>query len=444
MELLLTYYFLSLGCPKNEVDSQALKGILTEEGFEETLEPEKAKIIIINTCGFIEDAKIESIDAILEASAYKAKLIVVGCLSQRYGEELLQLLPEIDVLLGVGISEEFRQMLQLLKDDTLPEPYLKCQKPFANVDYNYLHRPSTLKHYRYLKIAEGCSNHCSYCIIPELRGPYRSRPIEDLLAEAELLCQEGAQEIILIAQDTSCYGVDLYGERSLHKLLEELVKIKDLSWLRIMYTQPAGITDELLEVMQRENKICKYLDLPLQHIRARLLKSMNRWGNRELIEKLLAKIRHSMPDVTLRTTFIVGYPGETEEDFAELVDFVQQAKFDRAGAFIFSPEEGTPAYSFLEQIDEKTKEERYLQLNTILRQETMLANQRYLGETVEVIIDSLEDTIAWGRTRGDAPDIDGVVIIEGLADLAIGEIYPVEIELALEQELVGEVHNEFA
>ncbi len=438
-----SYYLHSLGCPKNDIDSEALEGILREEGFSPVNDPAEADFIIINTCGFIEAAKRESIDAILAAAQYDAQLVVVGCLSQRYGDELFAAIPEIDIMLGVGVGKEFRSVLAEIKNGSLAERYLSLAEPYSQGDYQYLKRCGAIKHFRYLKIAEGCSNHCSYCTIPQLRGPFQSRPMDDILREAELLCRQGAKELIVVAQDTSLYGKDIYGEVRLVELLQELVKIEELAWLRLMYLQPIGLTAGLIDLFRREKKICRYLDMPLQHVDGRILRRMNRWGSGTDFRKSISALRSAVPDIALRTTFMVGYPGESETDFEQLNNFAREINFERAGVFKYSKEEGTVAALANDQIAEKIKEKRLLQLNMVLRDAAMSFNHNFLDRVVDVLIDHKEGSTAWGRTQWDAPDIDGVVIVENANRLKIGEIYPVRIDTTLEQEIVGEVVNEF-
>jgi len=440
------YILVNLGCPKNEVDGQYLEMILREKGFVPAEEESNSDIIIINTCGFIESAQEESINTILAAARIKekheAKLIVVGCLSQRFGEELARELPEVDVFMGVGIEAEFGALLEKIKKGKFPQGMVSCSRPFSRGDYSLTSREVTGPSV-YLKIAEGCNNLCSYCAIPSIRGSFRSRKIEDLEKEARDLVEQGAVEIILVAQDTTRYGEDLYGQPRLINLLQRLVKIEGLSWIRLMYLQPGGITEELLEIIAKEEKILPYLEIPIQHVRSGILKRMNREGDEEFLRGLINLIRSKIPGVFLRTTIMVGFPGESNEDFRALRNFLQEIRFERLGVFKYSAEKGTSAASFSGQVPEKVKQTRLQELEELQREIAYAHNQELVGGVFEVLIEEVVQDHALGRTRWDAPEIDNLVIVEEGQNLEAGRIYPVCINLALEYELVGEAENEF-
>jgi len=441
------YYLINLGCPKNEVDGQYLEGLLREEGFEASPDELKSDIIIINTCGFIVSAQEESINAILEAVRLKEqkdfKLIVVGCLSQRFKEELVRELPEVDVFMGAGIENEFRNLLRKIKFEGLKGQECFFSQPFARGDYSTGNRKVSAPS-AYLKIAEGCDNRCSYCTIPTIRGPFRSRPLEDLIQETRDLVNQGVKEIILVAQDTGRYGIDLYEEKGLVKLLQGLNSIEELRWIRLMYLQPGGIEDNLLDLVAREKKILPYLEIPMQHIQPDILHNMNRPGDERMLRELVQRIRTKIPGVFLRTTFMVGFPGESEEDFERLYNFVDEVRPERMGVFKYSPEEGTPAARMDGQVPEKLKEERYRRLEKLQHEIAREKNQELVGETQEVLIEEIHPDYSLGRTGGDAPEIDNLVIVEGEQQVEIGGIYSVKIVLALEYELVGEIYHEFA
>ncbi len=441
------YILINLGCPKNEVDGQYMETILREEGFYPAQGEENSDIVIINTCGFIVPAQEESINTILDAARLKEKkdlkLIVVGCLSQRFGEELARDLPEVDVFLGVGIEDEFRQLLEKIKLGKPTERRISHSPPFSRGDYSLTHRqvkgPSA-----YLKIAEGCNNLCSYCAIPSIRGSFSSRKLEDLEREAISLAEQGVVELVLVAQDTTRYGIDLYGEGRLIELLKILTKIEGIYWIRLMYLQPGGITDELLDFIAGEEKVLSYLEIPLQHVSPRILKAMNREGEEDWVRELIRKIRAKIPGVFLRTTLMVGFPGEDREDYLALKEFIEEIRFERLGLFKFSREQGTPAAKLGGQVPERIKEERYQELEGIQKQIALEHNQELVGKVFDVLVEEIARDHALGRTKMDAPEIDNLVIIEGEGNLQVGGIYPVRINMALEYELVGEICNEFA
>lgn len=439
-----TVHIVTLGCPKNRVDSEIMLGGLLEEGWTLSPQAEDADVIVVNTCGFIESAKEESIQAILEAAGHKTKgkpkkLVVTGCLSQRYPEELARELPEVDHFLGSAAPAE---LPRLLRDENAPRQY------FPDPDYIQSaatpRRNSLPAYTAYLKIAEGCDNQCGFCIIPALRGKQRSRPIEDIVREAERLVGEGVREINLVAQDLTAYGHDLPGRPKLHELLHALGKVEDLRWLRLHYAYPRHFPDALVEAIRDIPSVVKYLDMPVQHASDRLLRSMRRGGTSTFLRSLLAKLREEIPGIVLRTSLIVGLPGETEEDFELLYDFVREQRFDHLGVFRYSKEEGTLAGEMENQVPEEVKWERWerlMQLQAELRAEQQ---QRYVGEEIEVLIEGPhEETehLLVGRHAGQAPEIDGSVIINDLADESVGpgDLVRVRVEEAYEYDLVGGV-----
>lgn len=434
---------ISLGCPKNQVDSELMLGLLQERGYELTDEPSQADWIIVNTCGFITSAKEESIEAILEAAEYKKtgrckKLAVTGCLAQRYRQEILAELPEIDVVAGTA---DYHHIVSLLEGEG--------RELFGDIncspDYSTLPRVNSMPFYTaYLKIADGCDNHCTYCVIPSIRGKYRSRPMEELVAEAEELAKSGVRELILVAQDTTAYGTDLYGERKLAQLLERLCAIEQLHWIRFHYGYPEGVTRELLEVMAAQPKICNYLDLPIQHCNDLILKRMGRRCTKEQLIGLFDRIREILPDAALRTSVIVGFPGETDQQFEELCEFADVVGFDRMGVFCYSPEEGTPAASMAEQVPEEVKEQRRDGLMLRQSRVSLGNNQRKLGLELEVLTEGFdrERSLYFGRTYADSVEIDGTVYFGACRELSPGEFVQVEIDDADEYDLYGRMIEE--
>ncbi|SFR01856.1 30S ribosomal protein S12 methylthiotransferase RimO [Desulfoscipio geothermicus] len=433
--------FISLGCPKNRVDTETMLGCLEGAGYTLTGDLAEAEIIVINTCGFITAAKEESIEAILEAARYKKTgrcryLLVAGCLPQRYGRELLQEMPEIDGVMGTGAVPEIIAALDRMQAD---------ERVLAVHDPGYIdHAPAPRKlttpgHTAYLKIAEGCDNCCSYCAIPAIRGPYRSRPMDVVLAEAQDLCARGVRELVVVAQETTRYGLDLYGRYALRELLQGLVALEDCRWIRLMYCYPTSFTDDLIELIASAEKICPYIDLPLQHINNRILKMMNRRGNKEVIVNLITKLRRSVPGLVLRTTFIAGFPGETEEEFAELLDFMERVKFERAGVFGFSPEEGTPAAALPGRLDEETIAARVDKAMRLQQGISLAYNRQQVGREVQVLVEGWDDEakMYWGRTRADAPEIDGRVFFTSYDDVRAGDFVQVKILAAAEYDLSG-------
>lgn len=434
---------ISLGCPKNQVDGEALLAKLAAAGYQIVNEIENSDVMIVNTCGFIEDAKREAIDTILEVAQYKeagviSALVVTGCLAERYQDEILKEMPEVDAVIGIGANADIVKVCDkaLCGIQTSNYPN-KCYLPID--DERILSTPS---HWAYLKIAEGCDNRCSYCAIPGIRGKFRSRKIESVVDEAKSLVNRGVKEIILVAQDTTKYGQDLYGEYSLDKLLKELVKIDGLEWIRLFYCYPQRITDSLIDVIANEEKVCKYIDIPLQHSDTTVLKNMNRVGDGNDYRVLLDKMRKAIPDLALRTTFMVGFPGETDEQFENLCDFVKDMKFDKMGCFTFSPEEDTPAFDMDNQIDEDVKKRRQEVLMNAQYSITEASNKNRVGNVYKVIIDSFADGKYTGRSYMDSPEIDSGIIFTSNKKLNIGDFVNVKITDFDGYDLIGE-HYEF-
>lgn len=440
---------VSLGCPKNLVDSETMLGLIHEENYEITNDPSEAEIIIVNTCGFIESAKEESINTILQMAEYKKSgsckyIIVTGCLSQRYAEELFNELPEADAIAGVEVYDEIGSIIKRVMNG---ERFIMLERSKPDVIYtskeSFLPRILTTPSYTaYLKIAEGCDNCCSYCAIPKIRGPYRSKPMEQVLKEAKALAANGVKELIVVAQDTTRYGEDLPGGKLLlADLLKELNKIESLKWIRVMYCYPNNFTDELIETFASLDKVCKYVDLPLQHASNRLLASMNRYDTREEVETLLAKLRKRIPGIVIRTTFIVGFPGETDADFEELKEFVEQQRFENAGVFAYSQEEGTVAGAMPNQIPDEIKQERYHELMALQAQISEEIHKDTEGQTLEVLVEGIEEDgsgLHYGRSYREAPDIDGLVFIENPGDIKPGCFIKVNILQGFTYESVGE------
>ncbi|MDM8111410.1 30S ribosomal protein S12 methylthiotransferase RimO [Phascolarctobacterium faecium] len=440
---------VSLGCPKNLVDSETMLGLIHEENYEITNDPSEAEIIIVNTCGFIESAKEESINTILQMAEYKKSgsckyIIVTGCLSQRYAEELFNELPEADAIAGVEVYDEIGSIIKRVMNG---ERFIMLERSKPDVIYTsketFLPRILTTPSYTaYLKIAEGCDNCCSYCAIPKIRGPYRSKPMEQVLKEAKALADNGVKELIVVAQDTTRYGEDLPGGKLLlADLLKELNKIESLKWIRVMYCYPNNFTDELIETFASLDKVCKYVDLPLQHASNRLLASMNRYDTREEVEMLLAKLRKRIPGIVIRTTFIVGFPGETDADFEELKEFVEQQRFENAGVFAYSQEEGTVAGAMPNQIPDEIKQERYHELMALQAQISEEIHKDTEGQTLEVLVEGIEEDgsgLHYGRSYREAPDIDGLVFIENPGDINPGCFVKVNILQGFTYESVGE------
>lgn len=433
-------HIVTLGCSKNDVDSSIMYSLLDKKKYKIVNSANEADILIINTCGFIDAAKEESIDTILESVEYKnkgrcKKVLLSGCLAQRYPEELLKEIPEIDGIIGTGNINYINELLNrslagdlFIKTDNLNSAYIEgIKKEVVNIT-------------EFVKISEGCNNNCSYCIIPSLRGKNRSRKIEDICSEVEYLVSKGAREIILIAQNTTDYGIDLYSKYSLANLIKEISKIKDLKWIRVLYLYPDHFTDELIEEFKTNEKLIKYVDIPLQHISDNVLKKMNRKTNKDHIIKTLKNLRQSIPEIVIRTTFIVGFPGESDEDFKELIDFIKEAKFDKLGVFEYSKEEGTKASTFENQISDEVKQNRndeIMEIQSDISKEILSKN---LNKTLEVLIEEkIDENNYIGRTYMDAPEIDGVTYIESSENLEVGDFVKVRITDTLDYDLVGEV-----
>ncbi len=439
--------FISLGCDKNLADSEEMLGLLTGSGHEIVDSEEEAEAIVVNTCCFIHDAKEESINTILEMAEYKKSgicqvLIVTGCMAQRYKEEIVQEIPEVDAVLG---TTSYDDIVQALNEASAGKHFEEFK------DINSLPEDSgrrvitTGGHFGYLKIAEGCDKHCTYCIIPSLRGNFRSVPEERLLAQAEYMASQGVKELILVAQETTVYGTDLYGKKTLHLLLKKLCQIKGIRWIRILYCYPEEIYDELIQVMKEEKKICHYLDLPIQHCSDRILKRMGRRTSKAQLVEIITKLRKEIPDIVLRTSLITGFPGETEEDHQELLEFVDEMEFDRLGVFTYSPEEDTPAATMKDQIPEELKEERRDEIME-LQQEISLdkGNQRIGQEMLVMIEGKVSGESAYiGRTYMDAPKVDGYMFVQTGELMVTGDFAKVRVTGALEYDLIGELTDEY-
>ena len=429
--------FVSLGCSKNLIDTECLIGIFKDNRYQIVNEEEKADILVINTCGFIESAKEEAINTILEMAEYKKQrcqyLIVMGCLVQRYYEDLIKALPEVDLFIKIENYDKLWDKIEdLLKRGIIEKEKKKASKKITEIpqmpmltEQEFLNRTITTgNNYAYIKIGEGCSNKCTYCAIPYIRGPFASRKMEDILEEAKMLAKKGIKELIVIAQDTTKYGIDIYGESKLAELLEKLSKIEGINWIRFLYAYPEGITEELIHVVASNDKIANYFDIPIQHISNTVLKRMNRRTSKEQIENLLKTIRENIPDVVLRTSLIVGFPGETKEDFEELKEFVKVAKFDKLGTFMYSKEDGTPAEKLPNQIHGNTKKARYNQIMQIQQEISKEIQSKKIGKTYEVLIEdmSFDGKYYIGRTMQDVPEMDGIVYIKNEKDKKPEEI----------------------
>ena len=435
--------FISLGCDKNLVDTEVMLGMLASRGYEMTNEEQEADIIVINTCCFIHDAKEESIQNILEMAEYKKNgsakaLIVTGCMAERYRQEILDEIPEVDEVLGTTAYDRILDAV---------DAALAGQHEVMTADLDALPLPETKRlvttggHFAYLKIAEGCDKHCTYCIIPKIRGNFRSVPMERLLKEAQDLAEQGGKELILVAQETTLYGKDLYGEKSLPKLLRELCKISGIRWIRILYCYPEEITDELIQVMKEESKICHYLDLPIQHANDTILKRMGRRTSKQELIDIVQKLRKEIPDICLRTTLITGFPGETQEQHEEVMEFIDTLEFDRLGAFTYSPEEDTPAATFEDQIDEEVKEDRQADIMELQQEIAFDKAEDMIGREVLVMIEGkVADENAYvGRTYRDAPNVDGLIFINTDVELISGDFAKVKVTGALDYDLIGEL-----
>ena len=450
--------FISLGCSKNLIDTEVAIGLFKENHYKIVNKPEDADILVVNTCGFIESAKEEAINTILEMAEYKKQrckyLIAMGCLVQRYYDDLVKALPEVDLFIKIDEYNKLWEKIEdLIKRDIVEKAKTKTStkiseiRPLPMPTYDeFLNRVVTTgKNYAYLKIGEGCSNKCTYCAIPYIRGPFVSRKMEDILEEAEKLASEGIKEIIVIAQDTTKYGEDIYGKSRLAELLQEISKIDGIEWIRFLYSYPEGITDELIDTVANNPKIAKYFDIPIQHISNAVLKRMNRKTSKEKIEKLLEKIRNKIPNVTLRTSLIVGFPGETEEQFGELLEFVKKAKFDKLGTFMYSKEEGTPAAKLPEQIHGNTKKARYNKIMKVQKQISLEKQENKIGKTYKVLVEdiSFDGKYFVGRTMQDVPEEDGLVYIKNAQNYKQEDILNHFIECRIEEvseyDLIGKI-----
>ncbi len=435
--------FISLGCDKNLVDSEVMLGILEAGGYQIVDDEMQADVIVINTCCFIHDAKEESIQTILEMAEYKKTgrlkvLIVAGCLAQRYQQEIRTEIPEVDAVLGTA---SYDQIVQSIEEALAGQGGVRLAELDTLPAVQERRLVTTGGHYAYLKIAEGCDKHCTYCIIPKLRGNYRSVPMERLLKEAGELADQGVKELILVAQETTLYGKDLYGEKSLHRLLKELCRIGGLRWIRILYCYPEEIYDGLIQVMKEEKKICHYIDLPVQHANDEILRRMGRRTSRKQLGEIVGKLRKEIPDIAIRTTLITGFPGETKEQHEELMEFVDEIEFDRLGVFTYSPEEDTPAADLPDQIPEEVKEERQAELMELQQEVVFAQAEEMIGREVLVMIEGkVADEDAYvGRTYRDAPNVDGLIFINTQEEMMSGDFARVRVTGALEYDLIGEL-----
>lgn len=435
--------FISLGCDKNLVDSEVMLGLLDARGYQIVDDETQADVIVVNTCCFIHDAKEESIQTILDMARYKSEgklkaLIVTGCLAQRYQEEIQKEIPEVDAVLG---TTSYDKIVDAVEEALAGNGHMEL------ADIDALPLPETKRlvttggHFAYLKIAEGCDKHCTYCIIPKVRGNYRSVPMERLIKEAEDLAEQGVKELILVAQETTLYGKDLYGEKSLYKLLRNLCKIRGIRWIRILYCYPEEIDDNLIQVIKEEPKICHYLDLPIQHANDSILKRMGRRTSKEQLVGIITRLREEIPDITLRTTLITGFPGETEKQHEELMDFVDEMEFDRLGVFTYSPEEDTPAAEMPDQISEEVKEDRQAEIMELQQEIVFAQAEDMIGKEVLVMIEGkVADENAYiGRTYKDAPNVDGLIFINTDEELISGDFAKVKVTGAAEYDLIGEL-----
>lgn len=435
--------FISLGCDKNLVDSEVMLGLLDAKGYQIVDDETQADIIVINTCCFVHDAKEESIQTILEMAEYKTEgrlkaLIVTGCLAQRYRQEIIDEIPEVDAVLG---TTAYDKIVEAVEEALAGAGHVELENVNALPLVDTKRLVTTGGHYAYMKIAEGCDKHCTYCIIPKLRGNYRSVPMERLIQEAKDLAEQGVKELILVAQETTLYGKDIYGEKSLHKLLRELCKVDGIRWIRILYCYPEEIDDNLIQVMKEEKKLCHYLDLPIQHANDEILKRMGRRTSKAQLEEIIGKLKQEIPDITLRTTLITGFPGETEEQHEELKAFVDEMEFDRLGVFTYSPEEDTPAAEMPDQIPVEVKEDRQAEIMELQQEIAFAQAEDMIGEEVLVMIEGkVADENAYvGRTYKDAPGVDGLIFINTDEELMSGDFARVKVTGAVEYDLIGEL-----
>ena len=435
--------FISLGCDKNLVDSEVMLGLLDKKGYKIVDEESEADVIVINTCCFINDAKEESVQTILEMAEYKKEgrlkaLIVTGCLAQRYQQEILDEIPEVDAVLG---TTSYDKITEAVEEALAGNGHVEVTDINALPLVDEKRLVTTGGHFAYLKIAEGCDKHCTYCIIPKLRGNNRSVPMERLLKEAEDLADQGVKELILVAQETTVYGQDIYGEKSLHKLLKELCKISGIRWIRILYCYPEEIDDNLIQVIKEEPKICHYLDLPIQHASDEILKRMGRRTSKKQLVEIIGKLRSEIPDIALRTTLITGFPGESEANHEELMEFVDEMEFDRLGVFTYSPEEDTPAADMPEQIEESVKEDRQAELMELQQDIAFDKAEDMVGSEVLMMVEGkvADENVYVGRTYKDAPNVDGLIFVHTDAELITGDFAKVKVTGALEYDLIGEL-----
>lgn len=436
-------YFTTLGCSKNDVDTDVMRTILEKKNYNSVYSPDMADIIVINTCGFIESAKEESINEIFEMTQYKSqgdkKILVSGCLAQRYSNELLEQIPEIDGILGTGQIKNIEQYIAQLE---LGNKVNETGDIDADIEEGIFKTNANVS--EFVKIGEGCNNFCSYCIIPKLRGRNRSRKIENIYKEVENLAKRGTREVILIAQNTTDYGIDNYGEHSLAKLVNKLEEIEELKWIRVLYLYPDNFTDDLIESFKNNKKLLPYVDIPLQHVNDEVLKNMNRSTNKKDIISLIDKLRKEIPNIIIRSTFIIGFPGETNEQFMELVDFLKEMKLDRVGVFEYSREEDTIAYNFDNQIDKKTKSDRKDYIMNVQEKISFENMEGHLGQILEVLVEEINDDVIVGRSYMDSPEIDGVVYIntdEKVDNINIGEFVYVKIIDVMEHDMIGELYE---
>lgn len=436
---------VSLGCPKNQVDAEQMLYRLRENGFEIVADAALSDVVIINTCGFIESAKQESIETILEFCTLKNEgkiksVIVTGCLAERYREEILSEIPEASAVVGIGCNDDICEVIR----KTLEGKQMQEFGEKVCLDINAKRVISTAPYYAYLKIAEGCSNNCTYCAIPSIRGPFRSRTIESIIEEAKWLAEKGVKEVIVVAQDTSRYGEDIYGKPEIAQLLKKLAQIEDFKWIRVLYCYPERITDELIDVFATQEKIAKYIDIPIQHVNHEILKRMNRHGDEQSLKALINKLREKIPGIIIRSTLITGFPGETDEQFEQLCEFVKEMKIDRLGCFAYSAEEGTPAAEFENQVELKVREHR---AEIIMDEQMRISdenNEQMVGKIVEVVIEGFDRYAEcfFGRSYAEAPEIDGKIFFTSENKLTVGEFVKVQIDDVLDYDLIGAVIDE--
>lgn len=441
--------FVSLGCDKNLIDSEIMLGLIDSEGYVITNDDSEADIIIINSCGFIMEANQEAIDKVLEVADYKTTgkcrgIIVTGCMAQRYKDQIFESLPEVDAVVGTGDFENIGKVIKELLNGGRKVQLVTDKNHVLNDENSYRRIVTTTGGFAYMKIAEGCDNHCTYCTIPSLRGKYRSRTMESLVKEAQILADQGVRELILIAQDTSMYGIDIYGEKVLYKLLKKISEIEDIHWIRLLYCYPENITDELIDEIAKNPKVLHYIDMPIQHSEDRILKLMGRKSTKNELTAIINKMRDKIPDMCIRTTLITGFPSETEEEFKAQCDFIDETGFDRLGVFTYSPEEGTPAAKMDNQIDEAVKISRKNYLMELQKNVSADIGSEFIGKTLEVIVEGKiedEDDLYCGRSYRDCYEIDGFVFFRSDDELLAGDFYNVKITQAGDYDLIGEIEK---